>query len=118
MHENIPDAAWGFIEWSVTGLCAAGAAMAGWTWRLAWLLSSAQKDVSAMKENVDDIRREAIRRGERTDAEIERLRENDGKLAQAIAEIPDKLMVRIDPKFSDLQNRMYGLLENRRNGNG
>lgn len=122
MHENVPDPPWGFVEWAIAGLCGVGVTISGWATYLAWRfggaqrdLAQVQKDVLAVKDDIKQLGTEFQRRRDETDAEIEKLRENDGKLAQAVAEIPDKLMVRLEPKFNDLTNRLFALVE-RRNG--
>lgn len=46
---------WGIIEWLITSIFAAGAAVAGWVWHLGGRIKDLERENAAMKEEIKEL---------------------------------------------------------------
>jgi hypothetical protein len=106
--------AWNFVQW-VIGLIGAGlVAVIGWAVFIGRKIGGYESQFSVLRADLDAHRNDARVRGVQYDEQFEKLWVNDRNLEKLIAGLPDALMIRLEPRFSDVTRRIDEAIQRRR----
>lgn len=106
--------AWNFVQWAV-GLVGAGfVAVIGWAVFIGRKIGGYESQFSVLRADLDAHRLDSRVRGAHYDEQFEKLWVNDRNLEKLIAGLPDALMVRLEPRFSDVTRRIDEAIQRRR----
>jgi len=94
---------WGLLQWFIAGLGGIVLALGAFIWRIGVRLGAFQTEFDAMQADVQSRR-------DRLEDKIDALEQSDRALERAVAELPDKIMTRINGGFDNIHRRIDGLL--------
>ena len=106
--------AWNFVQW-VIGLIGAGlVAVIGWAVFIGRKIGGYENQFSVLRADLDAHRNDTRVREIQYDEQFEKLWVNDRNLEKLIAGLPDALMIRLEPRFSDVTRRIDEAIQRRR----
>ena len=94
---------WGLVEWAIGGVVGIVLTLGAFVWRIGVRLGMFQTEFDMLKGDIQ-VRRD------RLEEKIDALERSDRDLERAVAELPDKIMTRINGGFDNIHRRIDGLL--------
>lgn len=104
----------GLIQWAVGAIASGFGLVVGWAVFIGRKIGGYESQFFVLRNDLDAHRQDGRLRGAHYDEQLEKLRDNQTVMEKLIAGLPDVLMIRLEPRFSDLTRRIDEAIQRRR----